>query len=241
MNKTPNEGTSFLEEILNLLLDIERTQVIFCPPFTGIPGLNKIIKGERFSLGAQNCHWENDGAFTGEISPHMLSAIGVEFVIIGHSERRHIFGETNEMINRKINAVLSGGMKPIFCIGETLQERKNLETEKILVRQLEEGLSKVESLEDIILAYEPVWAIGTGENAYPQQLEQANAIIRTWVRHNYGNNMEDNIQILYGGSVKEDNATDLIKTEGVDGFLIGGASIDAQSFSSIIHQVENLN
>ena len=129
MNKTSNEGPSFLEEILNLLLDIERTQVIFCPPFTGIPVLNKIIKGELFSLGAQNCHWENDGAFTGEISPQMLSACGVEFVIIGHSERRHIFGETNEQINQKINAVLSGGMKPIFCIGETLQERKNLETE----------------------------------------------------------------------------------------------------------------
>ena len=114
MNKTSNEGPSFLEEILNLLLDIERTQVIFCPPFTGIPVLNKIIKGERFSLGAQNCHWENEGAFTGEISPHMLSAIGVEFVIIGHSERRYIFGETNEMINRKINAVLSCGIEALI-------------------------------------------------------------------------------------------------------------------------------
>ena len=238
MNKTPAEGRSFLTKIVNLLLDIKRTEVIFCPPFPGLFGLDKLLEGTGFSLGAQNCYWEKQGAFTGEVSPQMLKTCGVEYVIVGHSERRHRFGESDEWINLKIQAVLECGMKPIFCIGETSQERKKVETQSILVRQLTEGLSGIISLEKVILAYEPVWAIGTGENAFPEQVEEANQIIRSWIGNFYGVETGDKVPILYGGSVNPENTVELIQTGGIDGFLIGGASLHVESFCSIVQQVD---
>ena len=238
MNKTPAEGRSFLTKIVNLLLDIKRTAVIFCPPFPGLFGLDKLLEGTGFYLGAQNCHWEKQGAFTGEVSPQMLKTCGVEYVIVGHSERRHVFGESDEWINQKVQAVLECGMKPIFCIGETSQERKKVETRSVLERQLTKGLSVIKSMEKVILAYEPVWAIGTGENAFPEQVEEANKIIRSWIGNFYGGERADKVPILYGGSVNPENTEELIRTDGTDGFLIGGASLDVESFCSIVQQVD---
>ena len=238
MNKTPAEGRSFLTKIVNLLLDIKRTAVIFCPPFPGLFGLVKLLEGTGFYLGAQNCHWEKQGAFTGEVSPQMLKTCGVEYVIVGHSERRHVFGESDEWINQKVQAVLEWGMKPIFCIGETSQERKKVETRSVLERQLTKGLSGIKSMEKVILAYEPVWAIGTGENAFPEQVEEANKIIRSWIGNFYGGERADKVPILYGGSVNPENTEELIRTDGTDGFLIGGASLDVESFCSIVQQVD---
>jgi triosephosphate isomerase len=168
----------------------------------------------------------------------MLKTCGVEYVIVGHSERRHGFGESDEWINQKIQAVLECGMKPIFCIGETSQERKKVETQSVLVRQLTEGLSGIVSLEKVILAYEPVWAIGTGENAFPEQVEEANRIIRSWIGNFYGVETGDKVSILYGGSVNPENTVALIQTGEIDGFLIGGASLHVESFCSIVQQVD---
>ena len=162
MNKLPKEGSSFVEESVNLLLDVERVQVIFCPPFTGLLGMNL---EHPFSLGSQNCHWESQGAFTGEISIRMLKDCGVSYVILGHSERRQIFFETNDWIKWKMGAVVDAGLIPIFCVGEPLEQRKSGQTDQVLTQQLQDGFEMVNSFKEMIIAYEPVWAIGTGINA----------------------------------------------------------------------------
>ena len=235
MNKLPKEGSSFVEESVNLLLDVERVQVIFCPPFTGLLGMNLEYP---FSLGSQNCHWEGQGAFTGEISTRMLKDCGVSYVIVGHSERRQIFFETNDWIKWKMGAVVDAGLIPIFCIGETLEQRKSGQTDQVLAQQLQDGFKMVNSFKKTVIAYEPVWAIGTGISAKIDQVKDAHLQIKNILSKQFPKNILTDFPILYGGSVTPDNAEELISVPGVDGFLIGGASLNIDSFTSIVRIVD---
>ena len=235
MNKLPKEGSSFVEESVNLLLDVERVQVIFCPPFTGLLGMNL---EHPFSLGSQNCHWEGQGAFTGEISTRMLKDCGVSYVILGHSERRQIFFETNDWIKWKMGAVVDAGLIPIFCIGETLEQRKSGQTDQVLAQQLQDGFKMVNSFKKMVIAYEPVWAIGTGISAKVDQVKDAHLQIKNILSKQFPKNILTDFPILYGGSVTPDNAEELISVPGVDGFLIGGASLNIDSFTSIVRIVD---
>ena len=235
MNKLPKEGSSFVEESVNLLLDVERVQVIFCPPFTGLLGMNL---EHPFSLGSQNCHWEGQGAFTGEISTRMLKDCGVSYVIVGHSERRQIFFETNDWIKWKMGAVVDAGLIPIFCIGETLEQRKSGQTDQVLAQQLQDGFKMVNSFKKMVIAYEPVWAIGTGISAKIDQVKDAHLQIKKILSKQFPKNILTDFPILYGGSVTPDNAEELISVPGVDGFLIGGASLNIDSFTSIVRIVD---
>ena len=235
MNKLPKEGSSFVEESVNLLLDVERVQVIFCPPFTGLLGMNL---EHPFSLGSQNCHWEGQGAFTGEISTRMLKDCGVSYVIVGHSERRQIFFETNDWIKWKMGAVVDAGLIPIFCIGETLEQRKSGQTDQVLAQQLQDGFKMVNSFKKMVIAYEPVWAIGTGISAKIDQVKDAHLQIKNILSKQFPKNILTDFPILYGGSVTHDNAEELISVPGVDGFLIGGASLNIDSFTSIVRIVD---
>ena len=241
MYKTPQEGVDFISELSNLLLDKEKPTIIFCPPFTSLFHINEMISDLDMSLGAQNVYFEKEGAFTGEISVNMLKSCSVQYVIIGHSERRHIFNESNKDTNRKIHTVLDNEIIPIFCVGEKLDDRESNNTRTILLEQLEEGLARVniDALDRIIIAYEPVWAIGTGVNALPNQVLESHEMIRDILMELYDNNLNIDIPILYGGSVKPDNSEELINTKGVDGFLIGGASLNLDTFSKIIEIVHS--
>jgi len=239
MYKTPIEGQAFVKDFVNLMLNIDGVEVIFCPPFSALFNIDGVLKDTPYKLGAQNCHWENDGAFTGEISVGMLESCGVDYVILGHSERRHIFNETDEWINKKVKSVLNGGLKPILCIGETLDQRKSNETKDVLFHQLKEGLSGVEKLDDIVIAYEPVWAIGTGETANTQQVDEAHKWVRNILSDFYSRDIADETPILYGGSVKPENAEELFGIKDVNGFLIGGASLKIDPFKEIILTVNN--
>ena len=233
MNKHPKEGFSFVDEIQDLLLDINHVSVIFAPPFTGLFEMNV---NPPFYSAAQNCHWENSGAFTGEISVSMIKDCGANYVIIGHSERRHIFKESDDWVNKKLISVINNGLNPILCVGETLDQRESGQTDQVLHDQLEKGLVGIDSIKDCIIAYEPVWAIGTGLTAENKQIELAHKAIRDIVSSILKG--ANDFQILYGGSVNSGNAEDLIQVPGVDGFLIGGASLDIESFTSIARTVE---
>jgi len=235
MNKTPTEGGSFVDRTVNLLLDIKHVSVIFAPPFTGLFDMD--VKPPFYSA-AQNCHWEDSGAFTGEISVSMIRDCGAEYVILGHSERRHVFGESDDWVNRKVKAVLDGDLKPILCIGETLGQREAGQTDLVLESQLELGLKDVAELEHCVIAYEPVWAIGTGVTADSEQVKLAHQAVRKILVELYPGS--DDIQVLYGGSVTHGNAEELISVPGVNGFLIGGASLDIDSFTSITQTVDNI-
>ena len=239
MYKTSEETKSFLGELKKRLSQLAEIEVVVCPPFTALQSASSVLKGSAIALGAQDVFWEAEGAFTGEISPRMLTEIGCRYVIIGHSERRQHFGETDEAVRRKTQAALQAGLIPIVCIGETLQEREKGQTYQILRRQLE-GLCReggkpafaVEGFKKITIAYEPVWAIGTGRTATPAQAEEAHAMIRKELRIFYGEAEET--RLLYGGSVKPDNIKALIQQPDVDGALVGGASLSLDSFVSIV-------
>lgn len=240
MFKTPNEGREFVNDFNNLMLEIDGVEVIFCPPFSALFGIDAVLKNTPYKLGAQNCHWENEGAFTGEISVAMLTDCGVEYVILGHSERRHIFNEPDEWINNKVKAVLIGGLKPILCIGETLEQRRSNETEEVLTIQLKNGLKGIDNIEKVIVAYEPVWAIGTGETASTEQVDKAHNWVRNIIGNIYSKEVAENTAILYGGSVKPENASELFGIDDVNGFLIGGASLKIESFKEIILKVNDI-
>ena len=241
MYKTPQEGVFFISELNNLLLDKEKPSIIFCPPFTSLFHINEMISDLDISLGAQNVYFEKDGAFTGEISMSMLKSCGAQYVIVGHSERRHIFNESNKDTNKKLHTVLENDIVPILCVGEKLEDRESGNTRMILMEQLKDGLVGInkDMIDRMIIAYEPVWAIGTGVNALPSQVEESHAMIWEILLELYDNNIKNNIPILYGGSVKPDNSEELIRTKGVDGFLIGGASLNLDMFSKIIEIVHN--
>ena len=234
MNKTPTDGESFVNRTVNLLLDIKFVSVIFAPPFTGLFDMD--VKPPFYSA-AQNCHWEDSGAFTGEISVSMIRACGAEYVILGHSERRHVFGESDDWVNRKVKAVLTGGLKPILCIGETLEQREAGQTDLVLKSQLELGLKDVAELEHCVIAYEPVWAIGTGEVATPEQAQEVHADLRSLIENSYNQEVGSAVRIQYGGSVKPSNAAELLAQPDIDGARVGGAALDVESFNGIIQQV----
>jgi triosephosphate isomerase len=238
MNLNLTESISLISELKNgLSKDVPGCEVIICPPYTSLETASTLIKDSNIKLGAQNIYFEDSGAYTGEISASMLKSVGCEFVIIGHSERRTIFKETDEVINKKITKALSCLLKPIFCIGETLEEREKGITFNIIQKQVVEGLKNISSsnLSNLIIAYEPVWAIGTGRNATPQQAEEVHAFIRNLLQEIYDANSASNIVIQYGGSVKPDNAKELLSQPNIDGALVGGACIKADSFLKIIY------
>ena len=231
MNKTPREGKTFIIEVASSLPIINNVNVIFCPPFTG---LYNIDISPPYYLGAQNCFYKGQGAYTGEISIEMLLECNVEYVIIGHSERRHIFHENNELIGKKMSRVINAGMKPILCIGETIVEMNNGKTYDIIEEQIIKGLTNVKSIDNIIIAYEPVWAIGTGLTATVEKINEMHTFIRKILSRLYTNNNSDKTPILYGGSVNSDNANELISIDGVNGFLIGGVSLDVIKFTDVV-------
>ena len=234
MNKTPSEGNRFIRDVKDMVRDIHYTEIIFFPAFTGL--LNNQLN-IPFHLGAQNCHWKSSGAFTGEISIDMLSECKVEYILVGHSERRQLFNETDIIINKKIKSIQSFKLKPILCIGESIDDRQQGLTEDFLKDQLVKDLEGIDSIENFVIAYEPIWAIGTGETANEEQIYNAHSFIKSELKKLYPDT--NNCPILYGGSVNTKNAKELIQISGVDGFLIGGASLDKDSFASIIKDVEN--
>jgi len=231
MNKTPQEGKSFIDDVVDSLPTINNVNIIFCPPFTG---LYNIDISPPYYLGAQNCFYKGQGAYTGEISIEMLLECNVEYVIIGHSERRHIFHENNELIGKKMSRAINAGMKPILCIGETIDEMNNGKTYDIIDEQIIKGLTNVKSIDNILIAYEPVWAIGTGLTATVEKINEMHTFIRKILSRLYTNNISDKTPILYGGSVNSDNANELISIDGVNGFLIGGASLDVIKFTDVV-------
>jgi len=241
MNLTHSEAESYLQSFVTEIRDFSDVDVVIIPPFTAIPAA--LAASERIQtirIGAQNMHWEKSGAFTGEISATMLRALYVRYVILGHSERRSLFGETDEIINRKVKAALDAGLRPIFCIGESLHERDSDQVQQVLEGQIRRGLEGVSSrdLTEVVLAYEPCWAIGTGRTATPAEAEEAHAFIRSVLVGLSDHATADRIRIQYGGSVKPDNVELLMREKNIDGLLVGGASLDPRSFAQIIRSTE---
>ena len=237
MNNDLNESKDLIYKLLAGLNNSNTNcEVVICPPFTSLSEASVMIKGSTIKLGAQNFHEEENGAFTGEVSAKMLLSAGCEFVIIGHSERRTIFMETDELINKKIQRAIKKNLKPIFCVGELLEEREKKITEQVIQRQVLKGLENfsVGDLQNLIIAYEPVWAIGTGKTATPQQAEEVHHFIRKLIENHFSREFAENLHILYGGSVKPDNSMDLLSQKNIDGALVGGACLNADSFLNII-------
>ena len=236
MNKTPQNGKLFISEVLANLDEITNVDIVFCPPFTGLYNLDI---SPPFYLGAQNCYFKDSGAYTGEISLNMLLECNVEYVIIGHSERRNIFNEDNDSINKKVFKVIESGIKPILCIGETIDEMNAGKAYNIIEEQLISGLNSIKSLSNIIIAYEPVWAIGTGLTASSEQINEVHIFIRKILSQLFNDKKSKKTPILYGGSVNSANANELISIDGVNGFLIGGASLDVVKFSEVVKIVND--
>ena len=237
MNNDLKESEKLIVDLKNLLQNEKpNCDVVVCPPYTSLSEASKLLKGSQIKLGAQNMHFEENGAFTGEVSASMLKSVGCEYVILGHSERRHIFGESNEMINKKIKKALSAGLKPIFCVGELLEERENGTTNDVVKKQILKGLAEIsaDDMKNIIVAYEPVWAIGTGKTASPAQAQEVHEFIRDLIEITYSLEIANDLVIQYGGSVKPDNAKELISQKDIDGALVGGACLKADSFVGII-------
>jgi|SRR5215831_12003171 len=238
MYKTPQQAGEFVRDFLPLLGEPSRgeVEIVLCPPFVSIPAVAEAVRDTRLGVGGQNLFWEEEGAYTGEISAHMLRSAGCSHVIIGHSERRQYFGETDDSVNRKLRAALPGGLKPIVCVGEVLAEREAGVTEDVLRRQCSIAFREIGGAQahPIIVAYEPVWAIGTGKTATPELAAEAHRVIRAQAAEALGEQVATQMRILYGGSVKPDNARALMSQPEIDGALVGGASLDPKSFSAIV-------
>lgn len=236
MHKNIPEAIAMVKELKPLISDVKDVDVLICPVFTAIYPLANEVKGSNIQIGAQNVYWEPKGAFTGEIAVSMLSDAGCSFVIIGHSERRQYFAETDETVNKRTKATLNANLIPIVCVGETLQERESDNTFKVIEKQVREGIKNFskEEAEKIVIAYEPVWAIGTGKTATPQQAQDVHEFIRKIYSQMYGADIADKVRILYGGSVKPDNVSELMKQKDIDGGLVGGASLEASSFAKLV-------
>jgi triosephosphate isomerase len=237
MYKTPEQSREFFRDFLPLVEGHERDEIVVCTPFIDLATSVEAARGSNVAVGAQNMHWEKEGAFTGEVSAAMLTAIGVAHVIIGHSERRQYFNETDDTVNLKLKAALEAGFVPIVCVGEVLEEREANLTDDVLRRQCLRAFHKVSAKKaaSLVVAYEPVWAIGTGKTATPEIASDAHAIIRGEVTQSFGEEFANNLRILYGGSVKPDNAHALMTAEGIDGALVGGASLDPKAFAAIVN------
>jgi triosephosphate isomerase len=234
MFKTAAETRAFVRTFRPKVDNLKDREVVLCAPFTSLWALVEELKGSQVAVGAQNAHWEEKGAYTGEVAVGMLKEIGVRYVVVGHSERRQYFGETDATVNKRTLAVLAGGLTPISCIGETLQERESNQTFKVLERQVRESLKGLTSPADGVIAYEPVWAIGTGKTATPAQAEEAHNFIRKEFAKLYTDATAQAVRILYGGSVKPDNMASLMKQKDIDGGLVGGASLEADGFARIV-------
>jgi triosephosphate isomerase len=236
MYKTPQEAAETAEQLVEQVRDVSDVDIMIAPPFTALESVSRAIKNSPVALGAQDLYWEEEGAYTGEISAPMLKSMGCEYGIIGHSERRQYFGETDKTVNQKIQAAIRIGLKPVFCIGETEQERESEQTFSVLDKQVRKGLERLvlEQLDTLIIAYEPVWAIGTGKTATDDQAQEVHQFIRSLIEKSFGNELSKSIRILYGGSVKPDNILNLMEMPDIDGALVGGASLDADSFSQIV-------
>ncbi|TES93364.1 MAG: triose-phosphate isomerase [Candidatus Cloacimonadota bacterium] len=238
MNKTNNEAVNLAKRIFSDSQGIEKVDIIICPPFTAIAPVYNVIKDSNIRLGAQNMFYENEGAYTGEISGEFLKSIGCEFVIIGHSERRKYFNETDVEVNKKVKKSMAFGLTPIVCVGETLEEREKGKTEEVVKREIVGALQGQTDMDKIIYAYEPIWAIGTGKTAHPEDANKIHKLIRDIIKTDF---RIDETRILYGGSVKSSNAEALMSQPDIDGSLVGGASLDAKSFVEIIKAAANLS
>ena len=236
MYKTLNEAVELTKSIKNELSRFEEVEVVVCPPFTALSAVFEAIGNADIGLGAQDLFWEKDGAYTGEISPIMLKDCGCEYAIVGHSERRKYFGETDSSVNKKLKSAIEVGLTPIMCVGETLEQREKKQTIDVVTAQLKGGFEGFEHLDvlNVVIAYEPVWAIGTGKTATPRQAEEVQKYIRNWVRQKYSDGCADTVRILYGGSIKPENIKELMREEDIDGGLVGGASLKVSSFVSIV-------
>jgi triosephosphate isomerase len=237
MNMTQGESERFVESFLREVGEINDVEVVIIPPFTAIPKVTEALgKAQNVKVGAQNMYWEKSGAFTGEISAPLLRDLFVHYVVLGHSERRTLFGETDEMVNRKARAAHEGKLHPIVCVGETLEQRDKGDVEKILSTQLRGSLAGLQpkEMQESVIAYEPVWAIGTGRNATAQQAQEAHAFIRRTLGEMADHATAERVRIQYGGSVKPENARELMSQPDIDGALVGGASLDARSFAQIV-------
>jgi len=235
MYKTPSETASLINELKPLVKDAQ-AEVVVCPPFVCLPSAKEVLAGSNIKLGAQNMHWEEQGAFTGEVAPSMLKELGVEYVIIGHSERRQYFGETDEMVNKKVMSAAAHGFIPIICVGETLEQREQGITEQVVDRQTRAALKGLSSevADRVVIAYEPIWAIGTGKTASSEDANEVIGYIRKVVGEVLGSQAAEQMRILYGGSVKPANAAELMSMPEIDGALVGGASLKAQDFAKIV-------
>lgn len=237
MNKTPADAIKLSSELVQLLNSSQvNCEVAIAPTFLALTSVSDVVRNSQVMLAAQNCHYENDGAFTGEVSVTMLKSVGCEYVILGHSERRQFFGETDEIVNRKVKKALAEGLKVIMCVGETLEERETNVTQKVVETQVRGGLNSVSAADmaNLVIAYEPVWAIGTGKNATSEQAEEVHKFIRETVAGLYSQSVADALRIQYGGSVKPSNAKELFSMPNIDGGLIGGASLKAEDFMGIV-------
>jgi triosephosphate isomerase len=237
MYKTPAETQAFFDKFLPLAANAEHCEIVVCPPFTNLAAAVNAADGTRIRIGAQNLYWAKEGAYTGEISAGMIKASGCSHVIIGHSERRQYFGETDESVLKKTVTALAEGLIPIVCVGERLEQREAGQTEKLLAEQCGVGICGLspEQFAKVIIAYEPVWAIGTGKTATPEIAADAHRVIRQEIRARFGADLANAVRILYGGSVKPDNTRTLMAQPEIDGVLVGGASLDGASFASIVN------
>ena len=236
MYKTPDQTRAFFEDFLPMVSAHDRDEIVVCPPFLDLPAALEASKGSNVTVGAQNVHWKEEGAFTGETSVIHLKAIGVDHVVIGHSERRQYFGETDDTVNLRLKTALEAGFTPICCVGEVLEEREAGMTDDILRRQCVRAFHAISAKKaaKLVVAYEPVWAIGTGKTATPELAAEAHGVIRKEATEIFGDEFAAKLRILYGGSVKPDNASALMAQEEIDGALVGGASLDPKSFAAIV-------
>ena len=236
MNKTVQESLELVEGLKKELKDINDVDIFVCPPFTSLAKVAEVIQGTNVQLGAQDVYWEDAGAFTGEISPLMLKGLNCRYVIIGHSERRTYFGETNDSVNKKLKAAIRHNLTPIICVGERLEQREKGETFTVITDHVQNGLQGItaEQIKKAVIAYEPVWAIGTGRTASPDQAQEVHNFIRQLLQKLYSQQVATEVRIQYGGSVKPDNISDLMAQADVDGALVGGASLKSDAFIKIV-------
>lgn len=233
MHKGAREAEVFSRSLLNRLTGVVGREVVVFPPFTSIPAVAGVLRGSAIRWGAQDVFWEKEGAFTGEVSPPFLVELGCRYVLVGHSERRRVLGETDQMCGLKMKAALECGLRPVLCCGETLEERERGATFEVISRQLALGLAGISGAPGFDIAYEPVWAIGTGKNATPEQVCEVHSYIRRWLKDRF-ETADTPVRIIYGGSVKPDNIDSLMKKPDVDGVLVGGASLELDSFARIV-------
>jgi len=236
MHKTVHEAVAFVKEFRSLVKDVHDVEIVIAPPFTAIRAVAEAAHASNLGVAAQNLHWEREGAFTGEVSAAMIKEAGAEYAIVGHSERRRLFGDTDETVNRRLLAAVAAQLTPIVCVGETLEERQAGEALAVLDRQIKRGLDGLtaDQIAGLVVAYEPVWAIGTGHNATPTEAGEAHAHIRSRLRQWFGGAAAEPCHVIYGGSVKPDNIRELTSIADVDGTLVGGASLDIRSLHEIV-------